>query len=78
MTHKKQQHKKRMEYIAAFLRNYRLNVGKTQCNLSECTDSLHRNTIIRAENAKNISLLKLFEILDAMELQPKDLFMEVE
>ena len=78
MTQKKQLHQKRMEYIAAFLRNYRLNVGKTQCNLSECTSSLHRNTIIRAEAAKNISLIKLFEILDALELEPNELFMDVE
>ena len=78
MTNKNHNHQKRMEYIAAFLRNYRLNVGKTQYDLSECTDSVHRNTIIRAEAAKNISLLKLFEILDALELEPNELFMEVE
>ena len=78
MNHKNQQHQKRMEYIASFLRNYRLNIGKTQYDLSECTNSVHRNTIIRAEIAKNISLLKLFEILDALELQPQDLFMDVE
>ena len=78
MTNKNQHHQKRMEYIASFLRNYRLNTGKTQYDLSECTSSVHRNTISRAEAAKNISLLKLFEILDALELQPSDLFLEVE
>ena len=78
MTNKHHNHQKRMEYIASFLRNYRMNVGKTQYELSDCTNSVHRNTIIRAEIAKNISLLKLFEILDALELQPQDLFMDVE
>ena len=78
MTQINHHHQKRLEYIAAFLRNYRLNVGMTQHDLSECSHSVHRNTIIRAEAAKNISLLKLFEILDAMELSPQDLFMEVE
>ena len=71
-------HQKRMDYIAAFLRNYRLNVGMTQHDLSECSNSVHRNTIIRAETAKNISLLKLFEILDALELEPHDLFLDVD
>ena len=71
-------HQNRLDYIASFLRNYRLNVGMTQHDLSECSNSVHRNTIIRAETAKNISLLKLFEILDALELEPHDLFLDVD
>lgn len=78
MTQINHQHKKRLEYIAAFLRNHRLNVGKTQNDLSESTDSVHRNTIVRAEAAKNISLLKLFQMLDALELSPQDLFLDVD
>ena len=78
MAHKNHKYQKRMDYIASFLRNYRLNDGMTQYDLSKCTDSVHRNTVVRAEAAKNISLLKLFEILDALELKPQDLFMEVD
>lgn len=75
-----QQHQKRMDYIASFIRNYRLNNGMTQNDLSDCTDSFHLNTLKNLESGKrkNISLLKLFQILDALELSPQDLFMDVE
>lgn len=71
-------HQKRLNYLGAFIRNYRLNNCMTQKDLSECTDSVHRNTLVRLEAGKNISLLKLFEVLDAMELSPQDLFLDVE
>ena len=67
---------KRLDYISSFLRNYRLNCGLRQKDLSN--SSLSHRTVLRAEAAKNISLLKLFEILDAMELDAKELFMDVD
>jgi transcriptional regulator with XRE-family HTH domain len=68
---------KRMKYISAFIRNYRLNMGMSQYELSECTN-VHRNTLVRLEAGKNISLIKLFEILDAMNLEPHQLFLDLE
>jgi len=68
---------KRLEAIAMFLKEFRINSGLTQEELSQYS-SPHRNTIVRAENARNISLLKLFEILDALELEPREVFMDIE
>jgi len=68
---------KRLEAIAMFLKEFRINSGLTQEELSHYS-SLHRNTIVRAENAKNISLLKLFEIMDTLELEPREVFAEIE
>jgi hypothetical protein len=39
---------------------------------------LHRNTVIRIENAKNLTLLSLFELADALDLSPKELFLDIE
>ena len=77
-TNKNQHHQKRMEYISSFIRNYRMNIGMTQYDLSECTNSVHRNTLVRLEAGKNVSLLKLFQVLDALELEPHELFLEVD
>lgn len=71
-------HQKRLDYLGSFIRNYRLNSGMTQYELSDCADSVHRNTLVRLEAGKNISLVKLFEVLDALELSPHDLFLDVE
>ena len=40
--------------------------------------NLHVNSIVRAENAKNISLFTLFEIVDTLDLNLKDLFWDIE
>ena len=71
------QHQKRLNYLGAFIRNYRMNFGMTQYELSDCADSVHRNTLVRLEAGKNISLVKLFEVLYALELEPHDLFLDV-
>ena len=80
MSKTNQKHQKRMEYISSFIRNYRLNNGMTQNDLSEFTNSFHINTLKNLETGKrkNISLLKLFQILDALDLSPQDLFMDVD
>jgi len=70
---------KRLEAIAMFLKEFRINSGLTQEEVSQSSlTSPHRNTIVRAENARNISLLKLFEILDALELEPREVFMDID
>lgn len=72
-----EQHQKRLEIISIYLRELRFNEGLTQKDLSQ-TVNLHRNTIIRAENAKNLTLLSLFELADALNISPKDVFMLIE
>jgi hypothetical protein len=34
---------------------------------------LHRNTIMRAENAKNLTLLTVFELASAFNISPMEL-----
>lgn len=72
-----EQQLQRFEYISIFLRELRLNSGLTQKELSQQT-SLHRNSIINAEKARNITLLSLFELADALEISPKELFLDLE
>ena len=71
--------KKRLQAISAFLKEYRINSGYTQLELSECSE-VHRNTIGRYESysPKNLTLLTVFEIADAMELDVNQIFLEVE
>jgi transcriptional regulator with XRE-family HTH domain len=68
---------RRLEYLSIFLRELRLNEGLTQEELSQQMN-LHRNSIIRAENAKNITLLSLFELADALDMSPNEIFREIE
>jgi len=72
-----EQHQKRLEIISTYVRELRFSEGLTQKDLSQ-TVNLHRNTIIRAENAKNLTLLSLFELADALNISPKDVFMLIE
>jgi len=72
-----EQHQKRLEIISTYLRELRFSEGLTQKDLSQ-TVNLHRNTIIRAENAKNLTLFSLFELADALNISPKDVFMLIE
>lgn len=69
--------KKRLEHLSTFIRELRFNLGMTQKELSQNLN-LHRNTIIRAENAKNLTILSIFELADALEISPKELFSIVE
>lgn len=71
------QNTRRLEYLSTFLRELRINEGLTQEELSQQIN-LHRNSIIRAENAKNLTLISLFELADALDISPKELFLEME
>jgi DNA-binding XRE family transcriptional regulator len=66
----------RLTAISNFLKGYRINSGITQEELSQ-QSNLHRNTIIRAENAINITLLSLLEMADALEISPEELFYDI-
>jgi hypothetical protein len=68
-------HQKRLDLIATYLRELRLNEGLTQ---NELTHNLHRNTIIRAENSKNLTLLSVFELVDAMGISLQEFFLDIE
>ena len=67
---------RRLEYLSIYLRELRLNEGLTQEELSQQMN-LHRNSIIRAENCKNITLLSLFELIDALDVSPEDIFYDL-
>ena len=68
---------KRLEYISNFLKELRILNGMTQSELSKQTN-IHTNTIQRAEQAKNFSLLSLFKIVDGLDIPLKDLFLDIE
>ena len=70
-------HKKKLDIIATYLRELRLNEGLTQKELSQIMN-LHRNTVIRAENAKNLTLLSVFELADALDININQLFQDIE
>ncbi len=69
--------KKRLEEIGLLLHELRLNECMTQKELSDNID-LHRNTIIRIENSKNVTLISLFEIIDYYNINLCELFADVE
>ena len=70
-------HKKRLEYLSTYFRELRFAEGLTQEELSKYVN-VHRNTIQRAENADNITLLSTFELADALGIKIKDLFFDME
>ena len=69
----------RLQAVQSFLKWYRINSGYSQQMLSECSD-VHRNTILRYESGSpaNLTLLTVFEIADAFELDVNQIFMEIE
>jgi transcriptional regulator with XRE-family HTH domain len=66
----------RLTAISNFLKGYRINSGITQEELSQ-QSNLHRNTIINAENGRNITLLSLLDLADALEISPEELFYDI-
>lgn len=75
-----QQHNKdRLLAVQSFLKWYRINSGLSQKELSE-NSGIHRNSIVRYESSipKNLTLLTLFEIADALELDVNQVFLEIE
>lgn len=68
---------KKLQQISLMLRETRVGNGYTQEGLTEYLN-LHRNSIVRAENGKNITLLTLFELADTLEISLEDLFVDIE
>jgi len=71
-----QEYYKKLNSIAAFIKEYRLNSGYTQTELAEYLN-LHRNTLSRAEGAKNMTVLTLIELCETLELDMSELFCEM-
>ena len=71
------QHQKQLEAISNYLRELRFSEGLTQKELSEQVN-LHHNTIQRAENGENTTLLTIFELADALDISPTELFSIIE
>ena len=67
----------RLTAVKNFIKGYRIDSGISQQQLSE-QSNLHRNTIINAESGKNLTLISLFELADALDISPKELFLDIE
>ena len=65
-------HRKRLDAIAQMLREMRFAEGKCQDEFMEY--GLSRRQVQRAEYGHNLSLLKLFEIIDAYNYTLHDFF----
>ena len=68
--------KKRLDALAIYLHELRLAESMTQYELSQSLN-LHRNTIIHAENAKNLTLLTVFELADVFGISVSELFQDI-
>lgn len=67
-------HSKRFEDITGFVRNYRINDGLTQAEFSDMSET-HFNTVQRFEAGdKNITLVTLFNFIDAMDMTLSEFF----
>jgi DNA-binding XRE family transcriptional regulator len=73
-----QHNNERLKAVTSFLKWYRINSGFSQLELSECS-GVHRNTIVRYESncPRNLTLLTVFEIADALELDINQIFLEI-
>lgn len=69
--------KKRFEDIFLFIKNYRINDGLTQSKFSKMSDT-HTNTIQRMETCRqNVTLLTLFNVVDAMDMTLSEFFQDI-
>ena len=67
----------RFEYLSLLLKNLRVNDGCSQREIGEQAN-LHYNTIYHSENACNLTLLSLFEILDSYGVKINEIFRDIE
>ncbi len=65
-----------LESVGTLIKEYRFNNNYSQAELSQNLN-VHRNTLIRAENGKNITVLSLIEIAETLEIDLKDLFIDI-
>jgi hypothetical protein len=65
-------HQKNLDIIGRYLVELQLNENITTQELGEWAE-LHRNTIQRAQNGKNTTLLTVFKLADAFGISPADI-----
>lgn len=63
--------------ISRFIREYRIQSGFTQQELSEMAEGTHPNTISRIETGHSYNIHSLIEIALALDLPLRDLFWEL-
>jgi DNA-binding XRE family transcriptional regulator len=68
--------RQRLRTISNYLRTYRTMSGYSQEGLCKHLN-LHRNTLIRAENAENITLLSFLELVDTLEIDLNVMFVDI-
>jgi len=68
---------KRIEEIALFLKNWRLNEGMSQCEFSEIAE-VHPNSIYHIENMELYNIMTLLKCIDATGLTVSQFFDEME
>ncbi len=64
--------KKRLLWLSLFVKELRFNLGMTQQDLADKSD-LPRSTIQRAEHGKNINIMTIYKIADALHVNPSQL-----
>jgi transcriptional regulator with XRE-family HTH domain len=70
------QNSKRLSYLSTYLRELRLNENLTMDELSQQMN-LHKNTILRAENSHNLTLISVFKFADEFNIPVHELFREI-
>jgi len=71
-----EKHQKRLESLSCYLKELRLAEGMTQAEVAN-EINLHRNTIVRVENSKNISLVSLFILCDHYCISIHEIFQDI-
>jgi len=70
-----QEYYKKLDSIAALIKEYRLNSGYTQTELAEYLN-LHRNTLSRVERGYDCHILNLIDIALTLDIDLSELFYE--
>jgi hypothetical protein len=71
------QNSKRLSYLSSYLRELRLNENQTMEQQSKQMN-LHKNTILRAENSHNLTLISVFKFADEFNVPVYELFQDIE
>nr|WP_321487770.1 helix-turn-helix transcriptional regulator [uncultured Draconibacterium sp.] len=66
-------HQKQLTNLGNLIREFRFSFGLTQKELGTRTN-IHTRTIQRLESGKNITLLSIFKIADALEIGVNEIF----
>ncbi len=66
------QQQKKLQQISCFLKELRINNYLTQLEVSKET-GIHPNTLIRIENSKNFTVIKLLLLAELYQISPTDL-----